>query len=125
MNDMMNALRKASAFAVVASSFVISRAALASTIQQNVTLTDPLGGGESFTSVATAVAGFLFWDVASPLAIIMVLIGAFQLITSSGDPEKVSQGRKTIMYAAIGLVIALLAGGVVKIIQSFIAGASS
>ena len=92
---------------------------------QAVTLTDPLGGKETFTSVATAVAGFLFWDIAAPLSVIMVLVGAFQLTTSAGNPEKVSQGRKTIMYAAIGLVVALIAGGIVSIIQSFISGSSS
>lgn len=92
---------------------------------QQISLTDPLGGNETFTSVATAVAGFLFWDIALPLCTIMVLVGAFQLITSAGDPEKVSRGRKTIMYAAIGLVIALIAGGVTNIIQSFISGAGS
>ncbi len=83
-------------------------------------LTDPLGGNETFASVATAVAGFLFLDVAAPLSVIMVLVGAFQLITSSGDPEKVSQGRKTILYAAVGLAVALIAGGVVDLIKNFI-----
>jgi hypothetical protein len=84
------------------------------------TLTDPLGGGETFASVATAVAGFLFWDIAAPLSVIMVLVGAFKLITSSGDPEKVSEGRKTILYAAVGLAIALVAGGIVTIIKSLL-----
>jgi len=96
-----------------------------STQSQAISLTDPLGGHETFTTVSTAVAGFLFWDVAAPLSIIMVLVGAFQLITSSGDPEKVSQGRKTVMYAAIGLVVALIAGGAVSIIRSFISGSPS
>jgi hypothetical protein len=86
------------------------------------TLTDPLGGGETFTTVATAIAGFLFWDVAAPLSVIMVLVGAFQLITSAGDPEKVSQGKKTITYAAIGLAIALVAGGLATLIQNIVKG---
>lgn len=110
---------------VLVSSLMFSRLALADAAIQTIKLTDPLGGSESFTSVATAVAAFLFWDIAAPLATIMILVGAFQLITSSGDPEKVSKGKKTILYAAVGLVIALLAGGVVSIIQSFISGASS
>jgi Type IV secretion system pilin len=91
-----------------------------STQSQPITLTDPLGGNETFTSVATAVAGFLFWDIAMPLSIIMILVGAFQLMTSSGDPEKVSQGRKTILYAAIGFAIALIAGGITSLIKSLI-----
>ena len=85
-------------------------------------MTDGRERGRRIIFVATAVAGFLFWDIAAPLATIMVLVGAFQLITSSGDPEKVSQGKKTITYAAIGLVVALIAGGIVSIIQSFVSG---
>jgi hypothetical protein len=107
------------------SSWLVFGATYANAQSQSIILADPLGGKESFTSVATAVAGFLFWDIAAPLATIMVLVGAFQLITSSGDPEKVSQGRKTIMYAAIGLAVALIAGGAVSLIQSFVSGSSS
>lgn len=101
------------------SSLSIFGTAYAATAQP-ITLADPLGGNESFTSVATAVAGFLFWDIATPLAVIMVLVGAFKLITSAGNPEKVSEGRKTILYAAVGLAIALVAGGIVSIIKSLL-----
>lgn len=95
-----------------------------------ITLCDPLGnncqyGNETFYSVAMKVAGFIFWDIAAPLSIIMVLVGGFQLITSSGNPEKVSQGRKTIIYAAIGFVAAMLAGGVVSIVKNFIGAPNS
>ncbi|HEY5221373.1 MAG TPA: hypothetical protein VIJ29_04545 [Candidatus Paceibacterota bacterium] len=101
---------------------------LTATAANAQTLCDPLGtncqpGTESFSTVATAVAAFLFWDIATPLSAIMVLVGAFQLITSAGEPEKISQGRKTLLYAVIGFAIALLAGSVVNIIKNFI-GAS-
>ena len=86
------------------------------------TLTDPLGGSESFTSVATAVASFLFWDIAMPLSVIMVLVGAFKFMTSAGDPEKVSEARKTILYAAVGFAIACLCGAITNIIKSFVTG---
>jgi hypothetical protein len=104
-----------------ASSFLITGVAYAqSTQSQAISLTDPLGGKETFTTVATAVAGFLFWDIAMPLSVVMVLVGAFQLMTSAGEPEKVSQGRKTLMYAIIGFAIAFVAGGITNIIKSLI-----
>lgn len=83
-------------------------------------LTDPLGGGETFTSVASSIAGFLFFDVATPLCVLMVLVGAFQMMTSAGDPEKFSKGRKTLLYAAIGFVVALCAGGLVNLIKGLL-----
>ena len=129
MNTMMTLARKVGALGVTAiTSVLTTRVAFAA--GQGVTLCDPLGnncqyGGETFQSVATNVAAFIFWDIASPLAVIMVLVGAFQLITSSGNPEKVSKGRKTILWAAVGFVLAILAGGIVKIIQNFVQQAAS
>jgi hypothetical protein len=79
-------------------------------------------GGASFVSVANSIAGFLFYDIATPLCGIMVLVGAFQMMTSAGDPEKFSQGKKTLTYAAIGFAITLIAGGVTSIIKSVITG---
>jgi hypothetical protein len=125
MNIMQKAFKRVGAAAVVfVSSFTVIHLALADGQTQTIKLTDPLGGSENFTSVATAVAGFLFWDIAVPLATIMVLVGGFQLMTSAGDPEKVSKGKKTIVYAAAGLVAAILAGGIVRIIQAFISGSA-
>ena len=120
MIGMINRGRAAWAGAIVFSAGVSAAFAASAATSQTITLVDPLGGQETFSSVAVAVAGFLFWDIALPLSTIMVLVGAFQLITSSGDPEKVSQGRKTILYAALGFALALVAGGIVNIIKSLI-----
>lgn len=100
---------------------------LTASIVKAQTLCDPLGtnctpGTESFTSVATNVTTFLVTDIAIPLSIIMVLVGAFQFMTGGGDPEKISQARKTILYAAVGLAVALLAGGVATLIKNIIGG---
>ena len=82
-----------------------------------ITLPDPLSG-KNFQSVTANVIGFIFYYIAIPLATIMVLVGAFQMMTSAGDPEKFSNGRKTLLYAAIGFVAALLAGGITSFIKS-------
>jgi hypothetical protein len=95
--------------------------ALAQTVGSNstITLNDPLGGA-SFATVANNVIYFLSTTIAIPLTAIMVLVGAFQITTSAGDPEKFSQGRKTVLYAAIGLAIAIVATGVTSIIKSLL-----
>ena len=94
--------------------------ALAQVSNGTVALNDPLGGGETFASVANNVIFFISTTIAIPLTAIMVLVGAFQITTSAGDPEKFSQGRKTILYAAIGFVIAIIATGVTSIIKSLL-----
>jgi hypothetical protein len=93
----------------------------------SVTLCDPLGnncapGTETFTTVTTNVISFLFTYIAIPLATIMVLVGAFQMMTSAGDPEKFTQGRKTLIYAAIGFAVAILASGITSLIKNVITG---
>lgn len=51
-------------------------------------------------------------------AIIFVLYGGFQFITSHGDPNSTKQARQTVVNALIGLVIAVAASAIV----TFIAG---
>ena len=51
------------------------------------------------------------------LVIIMVLMGAFNLMTAAGDTVKVKKGRDQIMYAAIGLIVALVAKAVPSIVS--------
>ncbi|MDP3093919.1 MAG: hypothetical protein Q8N16_04170 [bacterium] len=52
------------------------------------------------------------------LVIILTLSGAFNLMTSAGDVEKVKTGRDRIMYAAIGLVVALIARAIPSIVKA-------
>lgn len=52
------------------------------------------------------------------LVIILVLSGAFTLMTAAGETAKVTKGRNQIMYAAIGLVVALIARAVPSIVKS-------
>lgn len=55
--------------------------------------------------IALAVAGLV--------AVVFILIGAFQYITSSGNPDRAKAALSTITNAIIGLVIAILASAIV------------
>lgn len=50
------------------------------------------------------------------ITILMIIYGAFNLLTSAGDPKKTQTGKAIIIYAAIGFALALLA----KIIPSIV-----
>ncbi len=87
-------------------------------------LINPLGQScNSLSCPATKVINFLF-TIAVPLCAIMVLVGGFQMMTSSGDPEKFGQGKKTILYAVIGFAVILISGSVATLIQSFFGSSS-
>lgn len=66
------------------------------------------------------VSGLFF--IVTPIVVIMVLIGAFQILTAGGSPERVTKGRNTIFYAVVGYAIVLVAQGLVFIIREVLGG---
>jgi len=56
------------------------------------------------------------------LTVLFVILGAYDILTSAGSPEKITTGRNYILYAAIGLIVAFIARavpGLVKAIMGF------
>lgn len=59
--------------------------------------------------------------IAGLIAVIYVIIGGVNYMTSAGDANKLEKARKTILYAVIGLVICALAFVIVNfVINHFI-----
>lgn len=52
--------------------------------------------------------------IVGAIAVVMIIIGGIIYVTSAGDSGKVTQGKNTVLYAVIGLVVALLAFGIVN-----------
>lgn len=48
------------------------------------------------------------------IAVIMMIWGGIQYVTSTGDPSAAKKGRDTILYAAIGLLIVILAAVIIN-----------
>lgn len=43
------------------------------------------------------------------VAVLFLILGGFQYVTSGGNPEQVNKAKNTILYAIIGIVAALIA----------------
>jgi len=56
------------------------------------------------------------------LAGIFIIIGAMTLLMAAGNPEKVTSGRNYIMYAAIGLIVGLLAKAIPSLVRMISGG---
>jgi len=80
-----------------------------------------LGQGATLLTVVQAVASFLLF-IAAPLCGIMVIVGGFQMMTAAGNPTKFSNGRKTLIYAAVGFVIVLFASSIVPLLKNILSG---
>jgi hypothetical protein len=87
---------------------------------QTSTLLNPLTTTDA-TVVLGNVSTFLL-VIAAPICGIMVVWGGFQMITARGNPEKFSEGKKTLLYAAVGFVIVIFASSVAPLIQSIFGG---
>ncbi|MEO5627555.1 MAG: hypothetical protein ABIQ89_01565 [Candidatus Saccharimonadales bacterium] len=66
---------------------------------------NPVSGSGSILARATQLVA-VFTGVASVIAII---IGGFQYVTSGGDSQKTAKAKSVILYAVIGLVVAVSA----------------
>ncbi len=60
------------------------------------------------------------WSVFMIITVIAFLVAGFFYITAAGDPNKVARANKMVLYSIIGVVVALLSGGMVALIQSFL-----
>lgn len=56
------------------------------------------------------------------LALVMMVWGGFQWLTSAGNPDKVKKGSSTMIWAIVGLVLALGSYVLVSTILNFLAG---
>ena len=52
------------------------------------------------------------------IVILLVFWGAYQIMMSAGEPKAVGEGRNKILYAAIGLLVALVARAVPSIVKA-------
>jgi len=58
--------------------------------------------------------------IGTPIAVGMLIIGAFQMMFSGGNEDMIKRGRRTILYTAIGYAIILIGWGLTSIIQDFL-----
>ena len=59
-------------------------------------------------------------SLAFVIAVIYVIIGGYQLITSSGNEEQATQGRRTVTYALVGIVVIIMAYALVSVVTNLI-----
>lgn len=81
---------------------------------------DAAGGNSSGTQksassiIKTIVNALLF--ILGAIAVIMIVIGGIKYTTSNGDASAVSGAKNTILYAVIGLLIAISAYAIVNFV---------
>ncbi len=84
-----------------------------------ITLPNPLQTDNILTLI-TSVMNAITMYVAPPIAVLMVIIGGFMILTAGGDPEKVKTGKKTLIWTAVGFGIILVADLLLQLIRELL-----
>lgn len=66
-------------------------------------------------SIWTKVTNTLLF-VLGAIAVLMIIVGAMRYSLSNGEQSQIAAGKNTIIYSIVGLVLALMAGGIVNFI---------
>lgn len=83
--------------------------------------TAPAINGVGLIALVDTVTNWVF-AIFVVLSIIFVLLAAFQFVTGGGDAKKVEEARQKLIWASVGIIIALLAKGLVPVIRNIVGG---
>jgi hypothetical protein len=70
--------------------------------------------------IANAIRLMLLF--AGAIAVVFVIIGGYQYLTSGGNEESAEKGQKTLTNAVIGVVIVVLAYVIINVIVNLVSG---
>lgn len=71
------------------------------------------GNKDALPTIITNIL-YVIIGVAGLVAVIYIIIGGINYMTSAGDTSKLEKAKKTILYACIGLIICALAFAIVN-----------
>ncbi|HSX02836.1 MAG TPA: hypothetical protein VLI05_06025 [Candidatus Saccharimonadia bacterium] len=71
--------------------------------------------GTTVPGVLNGVVSVLIFLIGA-VSVIMIVVGGLRFVLSNGDSKAAESGRQTILYAVIGLVVAIAAYAIVKFV---------
>jgi len=74
---------------------------------------------DTFGELVDKLITFIF-NIAVVICPLMIIIGAFYILTAGDDPKRVETGKNIITYTLIGLAVILLARGLIAMIEQVI-----
>ncbi len=97
----------------------ISLLGLAHLALATISLDNPLSGVNSFSDLIAKIALYIAGLVVA-LSTIMFVWAGILFLTSGGNPGQVAKARHAVIYAVIGLAIAIAGAGLVDLIKMII-----
>ncbi len=75
-----------------------------------------LGSGTKDPNATVKLALNIFSAIVGLIAVVMIMVGGLRYILSGGDPGKTAAAQNTVLYAAIGLVVAAFAQVIAQLV---------
>lgn len=109
--------------------FAVLGLALVTTAPAHAINVFPTCGADSNSTVCSATTDKLFgaggfWNriletftfIIGAISVLMIIIGGIRYTTSNGDQSAITSAKNTILYAIIGLIVAILSYGIVHFV---------
>ncbi|OHA64091.1 MAG: hypothetical protein A2842_02185 [Candidatus Wildermuthbacteria bacterium RIFCSPHIGHO2_01_FULL_48_25] len=77
------------------------------------------GSGAALLDRIDVITNWVF-AVFVAISVIFIVLAAFQFVTAGGKPEEVSMARQKLIYAVIGIAIALLARALPAVLRNIL-----
>lgn len=71
--------------------------------------------------LVTRIINWIFFFFLT-VAIVFIILAGLQFVTAGGDAAKVGEARMKLIYAAVGIGIALLARGIAPVMRNLLSG---
>jgi hypothetical protein len=71
--------------------------------------------GSALTNTIT-----LLMTLVGSLSVIFIIVGGLQIALGGGNPARLKQGRETIIFASVGLAVAIGAYGIVRFVLGYL-----
>ena len=84
-------------------------------IDQGLSASGTSSTPNSLSSVLTTVTNILLFLMGA-VSVIMIIIGGFRYVISGGKKESVTNAKNTILYAIVGLLVAVFAYAIINFI---------
>jgi len=99
--------------------FLYPLGALLLPLTSSAATTPPITKVQGLIDLMCSVFDYMFYGLIA-LSIIIVVVAGFNYVTGGDNPEKVSKANKMILYAAVGIAVALVAKGIPLIVGNFL-----
>ncbi len=82
----------------------------------------PTNTPKTFSGLIDVIVTISQWmfGILMALSIVFILYAAFLYIISQGSEDRIKMAKTILIYAVIGLVVAVLAGGINVVVQDFV-----